>query len=153
MSWSSPNTDLVTNFITLENQSFQNFEFFDSRTPRTSGPLGSPRSLGSPGPTEPQETRDPGTPWTLGPHDPWKIPSTIWTSEPKHPETLKLKHKQKTSLNYITQQSQTKAGKCVYLSEVLLEANLPFASLQPRHYYQEKWQTKTSDWIYLDWKR
>ena len=56
-----------------------------------------------------------GPPGPAGPLEPWEITSIVWNSESKHPETLKLKHKQRTLLNYITGQSQTKAGNCVYL--------------------------------------
>ena len=85
------------------------------------------RPTGPPGPRGPfglLETWDPRTPSALGPlgssdhlgpQDLWKTPSTVSTSEPKHPETLKLKHKQKTSQSFMIEQSQIKVGNCVYL--------------------------------------
>ena len=44
--------------------------------------LGTPTTLGSPGHLD-----------LLGPQEPWEIATTISTSEPKHSELLKLKHK------------------------------------------------------------
>ena len=67
---------------------------------------------------DPQDLGSLGPPETSGLQDPWKIPSEL--SEPKQLETLKLTHKHKTILNYITEQSQTKTKNCVYLSEVSL---------------------------------
>ena len=86
-------------------------------------------ALGPRNPQDLREPRDPNGSWDpQDPCNPWhlrvsghlEIPSTVWTSEFKHPETLKLKHKQKTSLNYIIEQSRTKAENCMYLSEVFL---------------------------------
>ena len=78
------------------------------------GPWDPPRT---PGPLEPSEFWDHWIPRTLGPPE---ISGLLWNP----PETLKLKHKQKTSLNYITEQSEIKAENCVYLSEVALFIDL-----------------------------
>ena len=73
---------------------------------------------------DPRNTQHLRSPWdpqtSLALQEPWDIPSNVRTFEPtqKYPESLKLKHKQKTSLNYITEQTKTKAENCVYLSEV-----------------------------------
>ena len=74
-------------------------------TPETPGPLV---------PQNPIEHRDPQDLWTLGPpgtsepQNPWEITSTVWNPESKHPDTLKLKHNQRTFLNYIIEQSKPK---------------------------------------------
>ena len=48
-------------------------------------------------------------PWDpLEPQDLWEITSTIWNLEYQHQGTLKLKHKQRTSLNYIIGHSKRK---------------------------------------------
>ena len=65
-------------------------------------------------PQDPKDHRNRQHLWNLGPtgisglQDPWEITSTFWNSESKHPETLKLKHKQRTFLNYIIEQSKRK---------------------------------------------
>ena len=64
----------------------------------------------------------PGTPGPLVPWNPWDLRTSgplrnylyRLNSESRHPETLKLEHKQRTFLNYIIGQSQTKAENCVY---------------------------------------
>ena len=93
-------------------------------TPENSMTPGTPRTSATPGPPAPQDLMDPqdhqdlwtlGPPGTSGPQDPWEITFTVWNSESKHPETLKLQHKQRTFLNYIIGQSQIKAENCVYL--------------------------------------
>ena len=56
-------------------------------SPGTPGPL---RHLG---PSTPPGTL--GSPGTSGNQDHWEISFYLWTSEPKYPETLKLKQKQK----------------------------------------------------------
>ena len=71
-------------------------------TPGTSRTSGVPEFSGVPGLGT---TRTLGPSGTSGTIDPWGIPSTIRTSEPKHPETLKRKHTQKTSLSYVIEQS------------------------------------------------
>ena len=70
-------------------------------SPRTPEPLGPLDSL------EPPGTKDP----PQGPQEslhPWEITSTIWNSESKHGEMMKLKHKQKTFLNYVIGQLKPK---------------------------------------------
>ena len=64
------------------------------------------------GPQDHQDPQDLKTYGTLrilgtsGPKDPRQILSTAWTLEAKHPETLKLKHKQKKLYNWtITKQN------------------------------------------------
>ena len=84
---------------------------------RLPGPLGAKGAKGPKGRPVPQ---DPMNPWdsqdlwyfrppgTSGPQDPWEITSILWNSEFKQPETLKLKDKQRTFLNYIIGQSKQK---------------------------------------------
>ena len=72
----------------------------------------SPGIPGSPVPQDTMDHRNTQHLWTLvapgisGPQDSWKITSTFWNSESKHPETLK--HKQRTFVNYIIEQSKRK---------------------------------------------
>ena len=89
-------------------------------------------------PRDPQDLWILGPPGTSRPQEPWEITSTVWISESKHPETLKLKHKQRTFLNYVIGQSQTKAENSVYLLRLfylssywqwLLKASLPLCFL------------------------
>ena len=73
-----------------------------------------PGTQTNPVPQDPMGPRNSQDPWTLGrpgtsgPQDPWEITSTVRNSESKHPETLKLKHKKGTFLNYIIGQSKRK---------------------------------------------
>ena len=81
---------------------------------RTSVTPGTPETPGPPLPQDSMELRDPQDLWSL------RLPGTSghqhpWNSESKHPETLELKHKQRTFLNYIIGQSQTKVENCAYL--------------------------------------
>ena len=84
------------------------------------GSPGTSETPGLLGPKDPQYIRIPwttGIPRTSGPSDPLepqdirtlgKLPLPFRNSESKHPETLKLKHKQRTFLNYIIGQSKRK---------------------------------------------
>ena len=85
-------------------------------TPGRLGPSGPPWLLGTLGPPVPQDPMDPRdsqdlwtvrTPCTSRPQDSWDITSTVWNSESKHQETMKLKHKQRTFLNYIISKRKT----------------------------------------------
>ena len=100
--------------------------------------FGTPRTSETPGNSEAQ--------------GPWEIPFTVWTSEPKHLGTLKLKHIQKTSLAVTNQSRKLRVHFWGFLRGKSTPLP-PFASQQLRQYYQQKWQSKTSNWIYLDWKR
>ena len=57
---------------------------------------------------DPQDLLTLGPPGTSGSQDLWEITSTILNLEYQHPGTLKLKHKQRTSLNYIIGHSKRK---------------------------------------------
>ena len=72
-------------------------------------------------PRDPQDLWALGTPGNSGPQDPREITSTAWNSEFERPETLKLKHKHRTFLNYIIGKSQTKAENCVYLLRIFYQ--------------------------------
>ena len=81
----------------------------------------SPWTPEPPGPWDPKDFRILGTlgpPTTSGPEELWEITSTLekllLISEPKQSETLKLKHKQKTSLNYMIGQSQSKEERLFF---------------------------------------
>ena len=85
--------------------------------------------MGSPGTSRTSRTpgslKSPGTRETLkslGPQDPRTLVSSLFvrTSEQEHLESLKLKYKQNTSLNYIIEQSQLIVENSVYLSAVFL---------------------------------
>ena len=99
-----------------DHQDLQNLgepcDLWDPQEPTTPSTSGSYGLLGPLGPLDPRISWDLRT---LGPQDSWEITSTILNLESKHPENLKLKHKQRTFLNYIDGQSQTKGEKCVYL--------------------------------------
>ena len=60
---------------------------------------------------DPQDLLTLGPPGTSGSQDLWEITSTILNLEYQHPGTLKLKHKQRTSLNYIFGQSKWKIAR------------------------------------------
>ena len=56
-----------------------------------SGIPGTPGLPGAPGTASPSGSH--GSPGTSGPQDFLEVTSTVWNSESKHTETLKLKHK------------------------------------------------------------
>ena len=118
-------------------------------------------SPGAPGPTGPVGPGPP-VPGTLGltgtsvPQDTWEITSTVWNSESKHPETIKLKHKPRNFLNYIIGQSKRKF-ECTFWGYFIYQVvnndySRPISPLLPSSTSLLS-QEMTPDWIYLNWKK